>query len=202
MPRALTRALTRALPRALTAVLLAAGLAACGQHVTSNGPNSQENGYLVTNSHGGLLKKAEKAPNLHGSLLGGGTLALSSLKGKVVVVNFYASWCSPCRAETPLLVAADHTHAAQGLDVVGVLFEDSTSNGEAFRRTFHVTYPSLTDPDGEDLADFRNIDPSAIPVTIVLNRAGMVAARYEGGLNDSTASNFTNVLDILLAQPA
>ena len=181
------------------ALVAAGSLTACSStHSTDSVPGGT--GYQATSAHGGLLAKRQAAPDLHGPLIGGGTLDLATLRGKIVVLNFYASWCSPCRAETPLLVATAHAQAAHGVAVVGVLFKDSAANGAAFRRTFGATYPSLIDTDGEDLAKFRDVDPSAVPVTFVLDRAGRVAARYVGGITAS--SNFDAVLSRLVGEPA
>ena len=121
---------------------------------------------------------------LSGPTIGGGTLSTASLTGSVVVVNFYASWCSPCVAETPLLEAT--SRANPQVHFVGVLYEDSASNGASFRRKYSVTYPSLADPDGGDLAKFRKLSPSNLPVTFVLDKAGRVAARYFGGIGPSS----------------
>lgn len=190
------------LPRAVVALLVAPVLAvaACSTHSTVSAPGGE--GYLATNGHGGLLAKRQNAPDLAGQTLAGATLSTAALRGKVVVINFYASWCAPCRAETPLLEAAALSQAARGVDVVGVLFKDSPTNGIAFRKTYHVSFPSLVDEDGVDLAKFRNVNPSAIPVTFVLDRKGTIAARYVGGLTALLQPGFARVLATLEAEPA
>jgi thiol-disulfide isomerase/thioredoxin len=150
---------------------------------------------------GGLLRTPQPAPQLRGTTLDGTSLDLTQqYAGKVVVINFYASWCSPCREETPLLVRAAKANATDGVAFAGVLFKDSATNGRSFRSTFAVTWPSLVDTDGVFLAGFKGVNASAIPDTFVLNRAGKVAARWIGGVHDE--AQFDQVLHQLAAAPA
>jgi cytochrome c biogenesis protein CcmG/thiol:disulfide interchange protein DsbE len=86
-----------------------------------------------------------KAPAAPGFTLptldGGGTVDLHSLRGNVVVLNFWASWCQPCRDEAPIFAEELHRHAAQGLRIVGVDSQDFPSDARTFARRFHVTAP-------------------------------------------------------------
>ncbi len=183
------------------ALLLASALAlsACGGTSTaSNNGAASGDGNTASTKTGGLLAKTQPAPVLSGDAIGGGTISTAADLGRVTVVNFYASWCAPCRAETPLLEQT--ARAEPDVAFLGVLFKDSAPNGAAFRRTYGVSYPSLVDTDGVDLAKFRNVDPSAVPVTFVLDKQGRVAARYVGGITAS--SGFQAVLAKLQAAPA
>jgi thiol-disulfide isomerase/thioredoxin len=175
-------------------------LAACSSTTTAtNDTSGHGDGYLAGTANGGELASRVGAPSLSGpSVTGSGNLTLAQYAGRVVVVNFYASWCSPCRAETPVLVAAAKAHP--DVQFLGVLFEDTPSNGLAFRKSYGVTFPSIVDRQGVDLAKFKNVNPSAVPDTFVIDKQGKIAAKYVGGLKDAAA--FDKVLASLQAEPA
>ncbi len=107
-------------------------------------------------------------------------LSLADLSGKVVVVNFWASWCGPCRREQPDLNVAHEQLAGEDVAFLGVDLQDSRANAQAHVREFDIPYPSLFDPDSSYAAGFQGISPQAIPSTFLIDRQGRVAARLFG----------------------
>jgi len=115
------------------------------------------------------------APKITGELLDGSAYDLADHKGKVVVVNFWGSWCAPCRAEADDLEAVYAATKASGVEFLGVNVKDSRDNAKAYEQAFKVTYPSLYDRSQRVALKFRDTPPNAIPATIVLDRQGRVA---------------------------
>jgi thiol-disulfide isomerase/thioredoxin len=123
-----------------------------------------------------------KAPDVSGTTLTGQRLRLSSFRGDVVVLNFWGSWCTPCRAEAPSLGTLSRQFYAKGVRFVGIDIRDEPDSALAFMHTFRVGYPSFNDPNDEIALDFRGtVTPAAIPTTLVIDRSGQIAARIVGG---------------------
>jgi thiol-disulfide isomerase/thioredoxin len=135
----------------------------------------------------GLIPPAERtpAPVLEGPTLDGGRLDVTELAGDVVVVNFWASWCAPCRAEARNLVAVAEQTADDGVTFVGVNVKDERGNAEAFERQYEVPYASLYDQPGALLTRFRTLVPQTPPTTLLLDREGRIAARFIGGVTEA-----------------
>lgn len=110
-------------------------------------------------------------PDLSGSK----TLKASDYRGRVVVLNFWGSWCPPCRLEAPGLQAASQALASQGVQFLGVNVRDDKGAGADFNATKGITYPSIYDPRLQTLLSLRGYPTTAIPSTIVLDRSGRVA---------------------------
>jgi cytochrome c biogenesis protein CcmG/thiol:disulfide interchange protein DsbE len=103
----------------------------------------------------------------------GETRSLADFRGKVVVLNVFASWCDPCAAEAPLLAREQRVLATRGATVVGVTYEDASTSSERFARRYHITYPVLRDVSGNFV---RSFGTNAVPETFVINRQGKVQA--------------------------
>ena len=135
--------------------------------------------------------QAPAAPDRSLPLLDGrGDRTLASFRGRAVVLNFWASWCTPCRQEAPLLERAQQRLAAHGGTVLGVTYRDTTSDAQAFMRRFGLTYPSVRDIDGK-LAE--SYGTRALPETFVIDRQGRVRAISRGVVSQ-------RFLDAALAQ--
>lgn len=113
-------------------------------------------------------------PKLAGELLLGGSYDVSQARGQVVVVNFWGSWCAPCRAEADDLEAVYQATKASGVSFLGINVQDQRDKAKAFEQG-RVTYPSLFDP-ASRLALDLDIPPNTVPATVVLDRDGRIAA--------------------------
>lgn len=120
------------------------------------------------------------APDLSGTTLTGGHLDTASLRGHVVVLNFWGAWCVPCREEAPALarVAADTSFL--GVRFVGIDIREDPTAGLAFERSFHIPYPSISDPDNLLGARFGPFAPLATPTTYILDPDGRIAWAWFG----------------------
>ncbi|KJY29578.1 MULTISPECIES: TlpA disulfide reductase family protein [Streptomyces] len=189
----------------LTAVTLASALTltACGDSGSKSAGSAGGN-YVTGPSGISTVAKGDRAeaPRLDGATVDGKTLDTTTLKGKVVVLNVWGSWCPPCRAEAPYFAKVSKELGDAGKDVafVGINTRDnSTQNAAAFEQNFGITYPSLYDPDGKLILRFPKgtLNPSAIPSTVVLDKEGKIAARTLAAVNEE---QLRSMIDPLLAE--
>ena len=146
---------------------------------------------------------AEEALNLKmDSLDGSGSHKLADYKGKAVLLNFWATWCAPCRQEIPLLVRLQAQYAAAGLQVVGIATDETSEKDvQAFLKRMVVNYPMLmgTDEVGNLVAGFGGT-LIGLPYTLVLDRSGKVLTIHAGELHADEAEKLVDLA--LHGQPA
>ena len=137
------------------------------------------------------------APALELPRLGApGSLSLAQLRGKVVVLNYWASWCPPCRGEAAVLERWHHRITPQGGTVLGVDVLDVDSDARAFMRRYGMTFPVVRDGDGDTGKDFG---VTGQPETIVIDRRGRIAATFRTPVRDA---DFARLLPRLLEERA
>lgn len=124
---------------------------------------------------------AEPAPAIRGRTLDGETVSLSDYRGKIVVVNSWASWCGPCRKEQPELERVWRDFKGKGVQFLGIDVRDEIAGARAFRDEFGVTYPSLFDPSSEIAAKFKI---QVLPSTLLIDPNGKIAFRLSGRVDE------------------
>jgi cytochrome c biogenesis protein CcmG/thiol:disulfide interchange protein DsbE len=130
--------------------------------------------------------KRVSAPELTLPRLGApGRASLEDYRGKVVVLNFWASWCAPCRDEAPVLERWHKRIEGQGGTVLGVDALDADDDAREFVKRFGITYPNVRDVSGENLRPFGI---AAYPETFVIDRRGRIAALVRGPVDDKFLS--------------
>lgn len=112
-------------------------------------------------------------------LFTGGEITLSKLKGKPVVINFWASWCVPCRAEAKIIEDTWRVYKDKGVTFIGVDIQDKEAEALAFIKEFNLTYPNGPDNGGKITIDYG---VGGIPVTFFVNRDGVIIDRFVGAI--------------------
>lgn len=120
------------------------------------------------------------APDFTLDTLDGDRVTLSELRGKIVVVNFWTTWCPPCREETPALEASYKAYKDSGVIILGLNLtdQDSLKEVEAFAKEFRLTYPILLDRDGSVGLTYQL---NGLPTTFFINREGVIRTVVVGG---------------------
>jgi thiol-disulfide isomerase/thioredoxin len=174
---------------ALTVVVFAGtGLAVAGCDggpIGQNTPLSSGQNFVSSSYASTVFKVGSRpvAPKVSGTSLTGKPLSLASYRGDVIVLNFWGSWCAPCRDEAPALGALARRMAGQGVRFVGVDIRDEPDAALAFMQDFNIGYPSFSDPNDQIALLFQGAaEPAAIPSTIVIDRSGRIAAKIIGGV--------------------
>ena len=179
------------------AVAALAGLAAAGCDSGAIGadvPQSSGQSFVSHSYESTFYQVGHRpvAPAVSGTTLTGQRLSLASYKGKTVVLNFWGSWCSPCRSEAPALGTLARQLQPDSVRFVGVDIRDEPDAALAFMQDFNVSYPSLNDPNDEIALKFQSTVPlAATPTTLIIDRSGRIAARIIG------ASSYTELKDLV-----
>lgn len=140
-----------------------------------------------------------RAPAYSATTLAGDSVSTTALRGKVVLLNVWATWCAPCREEIPYLQALHQQHGAQGLEVVGVSVDarGQDESIQGFMKDFGMTYPIWRDPDERVQSLFLSL---GVPASYLIDREGVLRWRRLGIIRE-TDSTFTTALADALGTP-
>ena len=164
--------------RLVVLLCFAVTVSACG---TAGGASSieSESGFVGGDGSIIVVEPAQRAPapNVRATTLDGDTFDLADNRGETVVMNVWASWCAPCRAEAGELQEVWEEGQGNGVQFVGLNTRDSTVAAQGFVESMGLTFPSIFDPDGRVQLQFSDsLPPQAIPSTLVIDGNGLVAA--------------------------
>jgi cytochrome c biogenesis protein CcmG/thiol:disulfide interchange protein DsbE len=141
------------------------------------------------------LQPGDPAPEFELAALDGGTLSLAQAAGKVLVVNFFASWCDPCRSEAPALEQVWREYEPQGVQFYGIAYKDAAPKAQAFLEQFKLNYPSGSDP-RSTIA--RSYGVTGVPETFVIDKQGRLVHQFVG---EVTAEDLREKIDAALGAP-
>ncbi len=167
----------------LLAALLAAGCGAASDEVVATGlPNLAEATTRGVNNAQRGLEPGQLAPDFTLQFADGTKTQLSDWQGQPVVLNFWATWCAPCREEMPEFVAAYDRYQGDGLVVVGINAQESASQAAEFMGEFDMAFPVALDVRG-DVQQLYNV--RGLPTTVFIDREGRIVERWAGLLRAS-----------------
>jgi thiol-disulfide isomerase/thioredoxin len=162
---------------------LAIVLTACSSDLATN---SEAGGYISADGSITVVPPADRepAPDIAGETLQGDPISLADLRdsgdgaGRIVVLNVWGSWCSPCHAEADDLATASKRLAPEGVRFLGIDIRDQTASARAFEAEYGIDYPSIYDPDSTTLLEFpESMMAVSPPTTYVIDSDGRLAAR-------------------------
>ena len=185
---------------ATVAGLLVAALSACSGSSLATDDGA---GYVSGDGTVTVVDAADREEprgEVAGENLSGGPVALSELRGKVVVMPVWGSWCAPCRAEAPALAKAARDLEDDGVVFLGINTRDVVrDNATRFVDRFRLPYESIFDPDGETLLAFHGtLPPNSIPSFVVIDQQGRIAGRI---LGEASTSTLYGVVEDVVGQP-
>ena len=164
---------------------------------TASISNNSDSGFISGNGATVLVSPQERGEviALAGETLEGEQLDIADWRGDPVVVNLWASWCGPCRAEAADLENVYLQFESSGVKFLGLNTRDGLAAAKAFNTRFNTSYPSIQDKDGQLTLVFGNLGPAATPSTLILDSQGRVAARI---LGPTTQSQLRVVLEAVI----
>ena len=144
---------------------------------------------------GGHPLLGQIAPDIDLETLDGTRVVLSDLRGQPVLINFWATWCIPCRQEFPLMVTTYEAHRDDGLEILGVVHDDTADGARSFAQDLGATWPMPFDVDDVAWNDYLGV---AMPTSFFVDSDGIIRAFTLGGF---TETGLAAQLDLILPQP-
>lgn len=181
-----TRSLTTGKRRTAVTVTVAVVVcvaAALVVSLTTGSGQASDRQYIGGGTSAWLYKAGHRpvAPAFSGTTLTGTPLKSSAYKGKVVVLNFWGSWCGPCRGEAPTLAVLSEKYARNGVSFLGDDVGDTPTSALTFAKSMGVTYPSLNDPGYQTAQDFGTaVLINDTPTTLLMDSSGRIAGVIYG----------------------
>lgn len=139
----------------------------------------------------GLTRVGKAAPDIKMPLIDGGEFRMSEYAGRPMIVNFWASWCPPCRDESPGFERTWRRFSDSGFLLIGVDIQDTVEDGQAYIREFDLTFPNGIDLDGKITVDYGVI---GLPVTFFIGADGIVKGRWVGALPEDRLVGWVEAL--------
>nr|WP_246215473.1 TlpA disulfide reductase family protein [Modestobacter muralis] len=185
-------------------LVTASGLVACSSSPDTEAASEENSGdfdFTGATPLGQVIPQAERltAPSFSGELLDESPFDSTALAGDVAVLNFWGSWCAPCRLEMPDFQAVHSNVKDEGVQFLGIDVKDQRQLAQGFVDSIGVDYPSMFDPQGRVAMAFRGFPANVVPTTILIDRSGRVAAVYVAAVTDD---ELRAALDQLLTEGA
>jgi len=172
-----SRAASAALVAVVTVALVGCGV---GKNAVDQTANNQFR-YHGGNQKGSLIAATDRkqAGPVAGNLIGGGDYQLSQDRGKVVVLNFFASWCAPCQTETPQFDSLYRARKDAGVRFVGLDVKDPSKSGvQSWLQAKQISFPVVYDEPGKSAIQLGDVPLAGLPATVLIDKQGRVAAVY------------------------
>lgn len=184
------------LGRSFKLIIISLLISSCATPVSTISSDS-ESGFVSGDGTSVFLIKSERkpAPILENVEFLSKEINLKELENKVVLINVWGSWCSPCRKEAPELEELYLKNKDKNVEFIGINIRDSRISANRFIENFSITYPNIFDRDGKLLLGYKDSLPAnAIPSTILIDKNGLVAARQLGPIDKSLIQGFISEL--------
>ncbi|MDE0744304.1 MAG: TlpA disulfide reductase family protein [SAR202 cluster bacterium] len=134
----------------------------------------------------------EKSPEFLAAAIDGDPVSLSNYLGSPIVLNFWASWCPPCRDETPHFEKMWRLYRQKGVVLLGINVQDTVADADRYIKEFDVTFTNAIDKDGKIMVDYG---VTGLPVTFFINREGIIIGRWVGSIGESNLKSRVEALE-------
>lgn len=134
----------------------------------------------------------EKSPEFLAAAIDGDSVSLSNYLGSPIVLNFWASWCPPCRDETPHFEKMWRLYRQKGVVLLGINVQDTVADADRYIKEFDVTFTNAIDKDGKIMVDYG---VTGLPVTFFINREGIIIGRWVGSIGESNLKSRVEALE-------